>query len=1166
MNQSLPQRKIGRPGAVALTVALMLCPSAASARTLDFVEQQVDVSLLGASALAISEDGRHVYAGASRTVVFERDEVTGELGYADALTGADVILISPDGRNLYLHNYGPVRVLARDANTGTGTMVEAWGDRMAGIHNFSPVSATISPDGRHVYVATFYSTLVVFAREPRTGVLTYVETLYDGVDGVDGLDDAKHLTVSPDGRQVYVAASSSYGDPDSVTVFERDTTTGALSFVAAVAGGPDGIEALDGIQFVLVSPDGRNVYAAGVGGVVAFARDAGNGVLSFVGVVARRARSLAISRDGMNLYAVTNRGNAAVSVYARDADAGTLSLIELYNTGIVTQFRAEAVSVTPDGRHLYVVGSADGGWIATFTRAAASGTLGVVAVTSGDVAGDADGVSGAEAMAASPDGRHLYVASSYDRVSAFSRSATTGKLQAIASYGDSDGFEGLNNAESVAVSPDGRNVYVASRWPDHAVVVTARDTDTGELDYLETHFDGVGGVDGLFYAAAVTVSPDGRNVYVASYGDDAVVVFTRDLTTGRLSFLEAYFEGVGGVTGLLSARNVIVSPDGEHVYAVSYGEDAVVAFDRDAGTGELEFIEAHFNGVDGVTGLAGTPYGMAVSSDGRYLYIASSGAVAAFVRDVATGKLSFLEAHFEGVSSAQSLTLHPDGEVVYVFGSELAVFSRNPVTGALHLVETEDFSRYPRYWGPTGIQSPDGDHLYIAASIDSLDAIVVLRKSDGLCQTGPHALCLAGNRFRVEVDWQDHAGNTGSARGVPRGTGESGLLWFFSAENWEMLIKVLDACHINDRFWLLAAATTDVEFTLRVTDVLTGLTRSYVNPLGNAASAIIDTFETCQAPAPASATGGTADLVALEDEIGAAIDLVGRTDAPALGSSVTAEEVADTFRSSFEAENLKDFEPRTLLVGIGEKCLDVEGGGLADGTPVNLFECHRQSNQRWYFLEDCGYGGCSEDFEIRGLGDKCLQPAASESGATPLVMGPCDGPEDRWIDRGYFPDLLSLEHVDTGKCADVEGGSTDNGTPVNLYDCHGGDNQIWDYRDILCVASPIHHCLDQNRFLVEIDWLNFTGETGLGRAVGEDSTDSGLFWFFEPENWEMQVKVLDGCAINGHHWVFAAGTTNVEYTLRVTDTETGQVREYFNPLGQAAPAITDTSAFATCME
>lgn len=92
-----------------------------------------------------------------------------------------------------------------------------------------------------------------------------------------------------------------------------------------------------------------------------------------------------------------------------------------------------------------------------------------------------------------------------------------------------------------------------------------------------------------------------------------------------------------------------------------------------------------------------------------------------------------------------------------------------------------------------------------------------------------------------------------------------------------------------------------------------------------------------------------------------------------------------------------------------------------------------------------------------------------------------------------------------------------------------------------------------------------------GAPVGEDfqvntgtTDDSGLFWFFSADNWELLVKVLDGCLVNGHHWVFAAATTNVEYTLKVTDTLSGSFQVYFNPPGNAADAIIDTAAFATC--
>jgi predicted esterase len=118
---------------------------------------------------------------------------------------------------------------------------------------------------------------------------------------------------------------------------------------------------------------------------------------------------------------------------------------------------------------------------------------------------------------------------------------------------------------------------------------------------------------------------------------------------------------------------------------------------------------------------------------------------------------------------------------------------------------------------------------------------------------------------------------------------------------------------------------------------------------------------------------------------------------------------------------------------------------------------------------------------------------------------------------------------------------------------------------VTCTGDASHVCLQGSRFQVSLTWRDGTGRTGVGSAVtGLASPDSTVLWFFDPSNWEMLVKVLDGCAVNQRVWVFAAATTNVEYTLRVTDTVTGQVKSYQNPSGQAAAAITDTNAFAAC--
>ena len=115
-----------------------------------------------------------------------------------------------------------------------------------------------------------------------------------------------------------------------------------------------------------------------------------------------------------------------------------------------------------------------------------------------------------------------------------------------------------------------------------------------------------------------------------------------------------------------------------------------------------------------------------------------------------------------------------------------------------------------------------------------------------------------------------------------------------------------------------------------------------------------------------------------------------------------------------------------------------------------------------------------------------------------------------------------------------------------------------------CLSSDTTICLLQDRFRLSLRWKDFANVTGEGRIIPADSESSALLYFFQQDNWEMLAKVIDGCGFNSHFWVFAAATTNVEYTLTVTDTLSGETRQYTNPLGQSSAAITDTAAFATC--
>ncbi len=110
-----------------------------------------------------------------------------------------------------------------------------------------------------------------------------------------------------------------------------------------------------------------------------------------------------------------------------------------------------------------------------------------------------------------------------------------------------------------------------------------------------------------------------------------------------------------------------------------------------------------------------------------------------------------------------------------------------------------------------------------------------------------------------------------------------------------------------------------------------------------------------------------------------------------------------------------------------------------------------------------------------------------------------------------------------------------------------------------CQPAATVLCLGNRRFQAEATW-QANGQQGPGQAA-ELTRDTGRFWFFSPDNVEAVLKVIDGCAANDHFWVFAAGLTNVQTTLTVTDTETGAAQTYQNPANTAFRPVQDTAAF-----
>ncbi len=114
--------------------------------------------------------------------------------------------------------------------------------------------------------------------------------------------------------------------------------------------------------------------------------------------------------------------------------------------------------------------------------------------------------------------------------------------------------------------------------------------------------------------------------------------------------------------------------------------------------------------------------------------------------------------------------------------------------------------------------------------------------------------------------------------------------------------------------------------------------------------------------------------------------------------------------------------------------------------------------------------------------------------------------------------------------------------------------------DAACAAGPTTLCLNAGRFQVQVSWrVPSQGTSGSGNAVPVTS-DTGYLWFFNPDNVELVIKVLDGRTYNNRFWVFYGALSNVEYTVTVTDTATGAVKTYFNPSDTLA-SVADTAAF-----
>ncbi|MDQ1346953.1 MAG: Peptidase protein [Acidobacteriota bacterium] len=113
-----------------------------------------------------------------------------------------------------------------------------------------------------------------------------------------------------------------------------------------------------------------------------------------------------------------------------------------------------------------------------------------------------------------------------------------------------------------------------------------------------------------------------------------------------------------------------------------------------------------------------------------------------------------------------------------------------------------------------------------------------------------------------------------------------------------------------------------------------------------------------------------------------------------------------------------------------------------------------------------------------------------------------------------------------------------------------------------CVPGPTTACLLSGRFKVEIEWTDFLAVTRDAFVASAGTSDSALFYWTNPNNWEVLIKAINACSLNNKFWIYFAAATNVGYRVTVTDTVAGGApKVYLNAVGNLAQATNDINAF-----